>query len=204
MKLINRIESVWVAILHDIWELFLHFSYPLYKKEQSPRVFCLGCGKTGTTTLNKCLSILGYRTFHWLRHGVEPRGGWIEYIKGRNFDALSDDPLCRPGMYKKLDENFKGSKFILTLRDRESWAKSFANFHKNSKLAPGNRAEIERLAGEYEAYNREVREYFSERPNDLLEINIFAGDDWKKLCDFLEKPVPNKPFPHKQKGTYKR
>ncbi len=27
-------------------------------------------------------------------------------------------------------------------------------------------------------------------------MNFEAGDGWIKLCDFLEHPVPNDPFPH--------
>jgi hypothetical protein len=47
------------------------------------------------------------------------------------------------------------------------------------------------------AYNRhyeDVRRYFADRPNDLLEMDITKGDGWEKLCPFLELPIPDKPF----------
>ena len=37
----------------------------------------------------------------------------------------------------------------------------------------------------YQKYNAAVRDYFSNRPNDFLEINIAEPDSFKKLCEFL-------------------
>ena len=113
-----------VGVLHDLWEWSLHAGYPWVRPAHERRVFCIGRGKTGTTTVSQCLSILGYRSFHWIRHGAEPREGWIAYIRRRNFDALADDPLCRDQFYRQLDEAFPESRFILTVRDEESWVKS--------------------------------------------------------------------------------
>ena len=53
----------------------------------------------------------------------------------------------------------------------------------------------------YEQHNREVREYFKDRPDDLLVFRLTEGDGWKKLCTFLGEPVPGTPFPHKNRIT---
>ncbi len=42
--------------------------------------------------------------------------------------------------------------------------------------------------------NRILKEISKE---ELLLLNICAGDGWEKLCTFLNKPIPNVPFPHK-------
>ena len=47
----------------------------------------------------------------------------------------------------------------------------------------------------YERHNREVIEYFADRGNDLLILNITGGEGWEKLCPFLNKPVPAVRFP---------
>src|SRR5206468_7692898 len=47
----------------------------------------------------------------------------------------------------------------------------------------------------YERHNREVIEYFNDRGNDLLILNITGGEGWEKLCPFLGKPVPRVRFP---------
>jgi len=44
---------------------------------------------------------------------------------------------------------------------------------------------------------REVLRYFSNRPEDILVMNIFdAEDGWDKLCSFLGLPISSEtPFP---------
>ena len=37
------------------------------------------------------------------------------------------------------------------------------------------------------------------RPGDFLVINIPAGEGWDKLCPFLGLPVPDAPFPLKNR-----
>lgn len=43
----------------------------------------------------------------------------------------------------------------------------------------------------------EVREYFADRPDDILSLNLSAGDGWLKLVTFLGDLLP--PFPHRNK-----
>jgi 3'(2'), 5'-bisphosphate nucleotidase len=38
-------------------------------------------------------------------------------------------------------------------------------------------------------------DYFKDRPQDLLVIDVTAGEGWEKLCPFLGKPTPDIPFP---------
>lgn len=41
-----------------------------------------------------------------------------------------------------------------------------------------------------------MRDYFAGRPEDLLIMDICAGDGWEKLCPFLGFEIPETPFPH--------
>ena len=45
-------------------------------------------------------------------------------------------------------------------------------------------------------HNREVAEYFRDRPGDLLTLEWAKKPGWEPLCGFLGKPVPAVPFPH--------
>jgi 3'(2'), 5'-bisphosphate nucleotidase len=47
----------------------------------------------------------------------------------------------------------------------------------------------------YAKFVGEVATYFRDRPNDLLIIDVTAGEGWEKLCPFLGKPIPDLPFP---------
>ncbi len=41
-----------------------------------------------------------------------------------------------------------------------------------------------------------IKNYFKDRPDDLLVMNICDGDGWEVLCPFLDKPIPAVSFPH--------
>ena len=47
----------------------------------------------------------------------------------------------------------------------------------------------------------EVRRYFSNRPDDLLELNIAGGQGWEALCPFLGLAAPDQPFPRLNAGV---
>ena len=47
----------------------------------------------------------------------------------------------------------------------------------------------------YERHNSEVRAYFADRPEDLLVMDITAGDGWDVLCPFLGVEAPADEFP---------
>ena len=92
-----------------------------------PKVFCVGFQKTGTTSLYAALTRLGWRTA-----AVVGRGLSAEELRAqakdlcietaRRFDAAEDMPW--PLFYRELDAAFPDSKFILTLRESESWYRS--------------------------------------------------------------------------------
>jgi len=176
-----------------------HLFIPLLKKKNNPKVFCIGYVKTGTTSLYKALSILGYRSNQLLRGGIKPKKGWIEYIKKLKYDAYSDFPMFEDDLFKQIDKTFPNSKFILTVRDTKSWEKSFENFY----IYSSEKAKNEGLQ-KINEHNENVLAYFKDKPNQLLVMNIINGDGWDKLCKFLNKPIPIKPFPHKNKGRYKK
>ncbi|MEQ9565223.1 MAG: sulfotransferase, partial [Pseudomonadales bacterium] len=47
----------------------------------------------------------------------------------------------------------------------------------------------------YETHNREVRDYFKDRPGKLLNL-VIEDATWNSLCQFLGKPIPKSAFPH--------
>jgi hypothetical protein len=60
--------------------------------------------------------------------------------------------------------------------------------------------DAERFSHVYEVHERIVREYFEGRPDDLLVLDVCGGEGWPELCEFLGRPQPRMPFPHKGKG----
>jgi hypothetical protein len=114
-------------------------------------------------------------------------------------------------IYPRLDARYPGSKFILTTRrDSETWIRSMQRHalvmgpKEHRKLAYGAVMPFgheKEYVARYEQHNREVREYFRDRPADLLEVCWETGSGWKEVCAFLDRPVPEIPFPHENRAA---
>lgn len=179
-----------------------------------PKVFCIGFQKTGTTSLYAALSALGYKTAavvgrDWSAERLEAEGAALCIETMRDHDAAQDMPW--PIFFRELDAAFPGAKFILTVRDAERWFASIeGHFGANADAmqafvygadaaAPsGNKARyVESMA----RHDRAVRAHFADRPNDLLVMDLERGDGWDELCAFLGAPVPDAPFPAKNRSS---
>ncbi len=118
------------------------------------------------------------------------------------FDAFQDNPW--PVINKFLDDTYPESKFILTIRPAESWISSVIRYFGNEYTpmrkwiyGVGSPIGNEKIYIErFNKHNDEVREYFRGRGEAFLEMDLFQGDGWAELCDFLGHPVPDEPFPH--------
>ena len=113
--------------------------------------------------------------------------------------------------YKYLDYKFPGSKFILTVRDLDSWLISMEYIcEKYPVRSLGDDIPImrrmliyeavvfdrEKFITAFERHHHDIKRYFCGRAEDLLEMNIIAGEGWDKLCPFLGAPLPMVPFPN--------
>lgn len=87
------------------------------------KVFGIGFGRTGTTSLTRALEILGYRVLHFPRPDLAvspslPRL-WRLYF---NVDGGTDTSVAV--IFRELDRWFPGSRFIYTERDGPDWLRS--------------------------------------------------------------------------------
>lgn len=184
-----------------------NYLIPLYGKKQKNKVFGIGDIKTGTQSLHKALKILGYRSSMFIYRDVYVEKGedaFVQKVKKCNYDAFVDFPFGEDVLFKKIDKAIPNSKFILTLREPEAFVKSYENYFKTSPFEGYKKTDLDKRRKKFEKHNKEVIEYFKDKPDKLLKIRITEGEGWEKLCDFLDKPVPKKPFPHRNKGKYKK
>ena len=189
------------------------------------KVFGIGWAKTGVTTLGRCLRELGYR-HHGQRldlvddlgDGDTGSGEWpatdltrIEAV-AMEHDGFTDWPWIL--LYRRLDETFPGSKFVLTLRNADRWLRSYRSMI--ARLPPATPELIARrrilyglpfpdvtdamLLERRARHDAAVRDWFRDRPESLLTVDWEAGDGWESLCRFLGEPVPSIPFPHENRG----
>ena len=177
------------------------------------KIFCVGFHKTGTTSMRKALQMLGYKVHGAFGvHDPEVVENVLEiaFSKVHKFDAFQDIPWAV--IYKDLDRKFPGNKFILTIRPTKSWIKSVSTHFNNRYyhmhewiygvgIVKGNE---EKYIARYEKHNKEVIDYFKDRSNDLLVLNLENGDGWYELGNFLNVEVPERNFPHANKAIYRK
>lgn len=186
-------------------------SYYMSNLLNTPKVFCIGFHKTGTTSLNASLTHLGYKV-------TGPDGVMDANIQNNvlamcvnlseKHDAFIDNPW--PIFYKEMDKRYPNSKFILTVRPVNNWYISICK-HFQETTTPmrqwiygagcpvGNEALYKKR---FVRHYAEVEEYFSGRKEDLLIFNLVNGDGWDKLCRFLGKEIVTDNYPHLNKGNY--
>jgi hypothetical protein len=179
------------------------------------KIFGIGRAKTGTTTLGVCFETLGFTHKNMdynLVHCYQKGDLETIFREADKYETFEDWPW--PLLYKELDQHYPDSKFILTMRDAESCYESHKKMIIRLEATPEAVAVRKIIYGEenpirdkkrwieqFEQHNREVKEFFKGRENDLLVVDWSKGDGWPQLCSFLDKPIPNGPFPHAGKGT---
>ena len=175
------------------------------------KAFCIGMFKTGTTSIGKAFEILGYKTLHgpWWPKGImindpfyKRPNFWPLYYKNikkiiLRYDAFQDYPWMF--LYKEIREWYPTSKIILTLRDPDQLAISDIEMLKRLNIPEKNIPNKDKFINRYILHRKKVLEFF-EGDKDFLKFNTFKGDEWSKICDFLNKDIPNTDFPHLNKS----
>jgi len=178
-------------------------------RANTPKIFGIGLSKTGTTSLAHALEILGYKTrdYPGITQYRASDLSSVDLNMVDAHDALTDTPI--PSFYRELDRKYPNSKFILTIRDSEGWLTSCKKQFNEKLAAKQNEAhnqlfmdlygctvfDEQKFLDGYEKFVNGVLEHFKDRPQDLLVINVTAGEGWEKLCPFLGRPIPDVPFP---------
>ena len=198
-KIQNRIRSAWIEV----------------RPVKATKVVGIGLPKTGTTTLGYCFRRFGFkhRTYD-MDLALQVKRNQLEPVleEATKFESFEDWPWF--AVYRELDQRFPNSKFILTLRkDTDTYVASLKRHHEREGIrregfvkphwwnevhgVEPTAWDYEKSAQRYQMHNREVLEYFGNRiSKDLLVVCWEHGDGWAELGRFLNKRVPEEPFPH--------
>ncbi|HSX20146.1 MAG TPA: sulfotransferase, partial [Gammaproteobacteria bacterium] len=176
------------------------------------KIFQIGFNKCGTQMLYYAFTENGVPSAHYaaanrpiadtmhenaksnkpLLHGIDNFEAYFD------FEDIYHSPPLYPALthFKLLDQQYKGSRFILNTRNPEDWITSRLS-HKDpitkqkyseilcDKYGCNLDTLIQRWRKEWDEHHKAVREYFKDRPNDLLEFNIDT-DSPQKVCDFFK------------------
>lgn len=180
------------------------------------KIFGIGLGRTGTTTLTEALGVLGFDCAHWqnpLTFQI------IDSIDIYMFGASADAPVAQ--RFEQLYYLYPNARFIWTPRPVEAWVASLRHRQLRStgarnleeladvlgrEQAPYMAARAEAdwacymhpdgLEAAYHRFEQRVRRFFSDKPTGkLMEFRITEGEGWPQLCAFLGREPPDLPFP---------
>lgn len=183
-----------------------------------PKVFCIGFHKTGTTSLGELLNDFGYRNCH----GAGPirrqlgdqkmmellfkKDYSIIFEIVHQFDSFNDNLWF--SIYKELDAEFPGSKFICVYREEQSWIKSCVRYFSHS-TSPfrmylyGHGSPIgseERYLSVYRKHYAGVKSYFNNRQEDILYLDLKDENYVEKIKNFLGINSTTNSLPHLNKS----
>ena len=201
------------------------------------KVICAGWGRTGTRSLKYALQTLLKKPAYHMQNILlnkkdaklwqniifnEKDVDWEDVYNG--YGACLDFPSCN--YYKELMKEYPDAKVILTIRDADSWMKSWnalnrevlnsitfklfskipgTSFYIQKKIHneailgergmfKGNKSEKD-IKNEFNNWNQSVIDYV---PKDRLLVYEIK-DGWEPLCNFLNMPIPDISFFHKNK-----
>jgi hypothetical protein len=179
-----------------------------------------GLGRTGTASLKVALEELGLnKCYHMAEVMLNPSHMqlWTDAADGnadweRIFDGYAagvDYPVC--AFWRELAEYYPSAKVLLSVRDAERWFESTQatifspRFREWAQGTPfgvmgekivyadfGDRIEDRDFMVGY--FERRVAEIKTAIPVDRLLVHE-VQQGWAPLCEFLDVPVPDKPFP---------
>jgi len=183
-----------------------------------------GVGRTGTYSLKLAINQLGFGPCHHMEaviqdmpaqvplwsDAVDDRPDWNAIYRG--FESAVDWPTAC--FFRELAKAYPAAKFVLTLRDPDKWADSFAAtiyklLAERDQGPPDKKAWLdmaarviartgfppglgqEALRQAFVAHNEAVKATI---PADRLLV-YEVKDGWGPLCEFLDVALPGEPFP---------
>jgi len=189
----------------------------------SLKVVGAGFGRTGTHSLKLALEKLGFGPCYHMAEVFTHPGhaeAWLALAEGRSHDFGSvlagyrsavDFPVVH--FWRELAKANPGAKVILTERDPKVWYESArrtifprmamdpdtAEYPTQLRMAQrivklltfGGNLDEAHVIDVYRRHNDEVRRTIA--PERLLVFDGAMG--WAPLCEFLQVPVPDEPFP---------
>lgn len=189
------------------------------KSNKFNKIFCVGCHKTGTTSLHNLFKHFGLKSLHNTKWSKKPIPN--KYLK--KYTAFSDGgghfwfeehEFGSNHEIRLLDENYPNSRFILNTRNLDSWLISkmiHAGWDENSVIHEPKTISheewkyksldvIKKWIINRNKYHKKVNEYFKDRESDFLVLNYIDDKNAiQKITDFLgftdnseiKKPIEN-------------
>ena len=124
---------------------------------------------------------------------VREEQAWLKSWERQIGDSTGDEVGARWAWSRKLRTAMRNVNNAL--KDEIA----VTHLHSRIDIFGTYKFHAERALYVYRLHQKNAIEYFRDRPDDLLVMNITAGDGWEKLCPFLGiNDFPSDSFPLKR------
>lgn len=167
----------------------------------------VGLPRTGTRSLCEALRILGYNAIHH-----EPDRIDLDTVDENVAQAYDDVEAVTDMPAALFHREIPAEKYILTTRPVDDWWHSIV-WHTQQILIGGDAKHIRYTQQLHAAIFGSAwpQEFLWKKRYDEWQLQVLQGPiskhvqifnicvqpDWTQLCDFLDKPIPDIPFPHR-------
>jgi hypothetical protein len=181
--------------------------------DSRPRIFGIGLNKTGTSSFDQAMTILGFRSLHdggpavhdAVKAAIDSEAPLLSNLDPQ-FDAFSDIGLLSR-RFRMLDGQYPGSHFVFTTRPFNEWIDSRRrHVERNVAMKESGSyhgtflvVDMDKWTREWDQHNERVHRYFENR-SDFLEIDLTRNPQWGPICTLLGVAEPETPFPWANRG----
>lgn len=166
------------------------------------KVIGIGLPKTATSSLAGALNNNGVSTIHF-------GDGECEEVRQKMYNGIYEFEVLNrykgvtnafEMVFPQIDKVYPGSKFIYTIRDKEAWLDSAERHFVKYSSRPEHhlitygtyKFNKDRFSFVYDSHSLMVKNYFNNRKNDILTIDITKNNDYVyRVCNFLGISVIN-------------
>lgn len=188
-------------------------SAPSDRSNRKNKVFGVGLARTGTTSLHEAMGILGLNSAPNsipLLDGID-----LDFLS--RHDAFFDNPI--PFRYEALDTVCPDSRWIVTQRPVDDWLSSMewlfgpgldrlkpdmriVGDRVHRQVYGSDKFDEQRLRSIYDRHYTQLADWVEGRHS--IWIHVDDGLDWLPICQLLDLPVPQAPFPHSNRRRRRR
>ncbi len=185
------------------------------------KIIGAGFGRTGTLSFKAALEELGFGPCYHMLEVMDNPGhavGWHQAIDNpqmdwpgllSNYRAAVDWPACH--FWRQLADAYPDAKVILTHRDADRWYDSISETILPAMLRPATDPDRHAMAaaiimqrtfsgrlGERDFAKRVFEDHIKTVQAAIPAARLLTyevSEGWQPLCEFLEVPVPDTPYP---------
>jgi len=174
------------------------------------KIFLIGFNRCGTRSFHRLFCDMGLKSCHGrgenrknIQKAAKEKKPILAYI---NSDLQCYGDLRLWKYFKELDKQYPNSKFILNTRNIENWIKSRkkhygANYYNND-IYHGIVMDEKVWRNDWFRHNKNVKEYFKNRPQDLLIFDVEVNN-FDKIANFFNIDTKKHKFLFRHMGKTK-